>query len=118
MRALRERQAPSIALRLPSQLLAQLVTYRWMAFSPRSPGELAIHAHRRCAESAEAESERAVGPRATRALRILDADAVEGSPSGRTVVLDVLLGEVHVGRLAFSVPAAIEGRRGRARRRP
>ena len=69
-------------------------------------GDLAIHAHRRCADGAEAEVRAALSvPDQTSVLRILDADAVEGPPSGRTVVLDVLLGESPVGRLAFSVPS-------------
>ena len=89
-----------------SQLLAQLVTYRWMALMTTKSGDLAIHAHRRCADGAEAEVRAALSvPDQTSVLRILDADAVEGPPSGRTVVLDVLLGESPVGRLAFSVPS-------------
>lgn len=89
-----------------SQLLAQLVTYRWMALLTTKSGELAMHAHRRCADTAEAEARAALAvPERTRALRILDADAADdGLDSGRTVVLDVLLGDVTVGRLAFSVP--------------
>ena len=89
-----------------SQLLAQLVTYRWMALLTTKSGDLALHAHRRCADSAETEIRAALSvPDQTRALRILDADAVDGPPSGRTLVLEVLLGETSVGRLAFSVPS-------------
>jgi two-component system, cell cycle response regulator len=88
-----------------SQLLAQLVSYRWMALTTAS-GDLAIHAHRRCADSAEAEVRAALSaPDQTRALRVLDADAIEGPPTGRTIVVDVLLGEVAIGQLAFSVPS-------------
>ena len=87
-----------------SQLLAQLVSYRWMALTTKS-GDLAIHAHRRDAESAEAEVRVALSiPERTKALRILDADAAHGLPSDRIIVLDVLLGDAAVGRLAFSVP--------------
>ena len=88
-----------------SQLLAQLVSYRWMALTTRS-GDLGIHSHRRSADEAEAEV------RATLAIsehtsprRILDADAAFGLPNDRTIVLDVLLGVAAVGRLAFSVPS-------------
>ena len=88
-----------------SQLLAQLVTYRWMALLTTKSGDFAIHAHRRCADTAETEVRAVLSvPERTRALRVLDADAVEGLPSGRTIVLDVLLGDTPVGRLAFSVP--------------
>jgi two-component system, cell cycle response regulator len=87
-----------------SQLLAQLVTYRWMALTTKS-GDLAVHAHRRCADSAEAEVRAALEvPERTKALRILDADAAENVPCDRVIVLDVLLGDAAVGRLAFSVP--------------
>lgn len=88
-----------------SQLLAQLVTYRWMALTTKS-GDLGIHSHRRSAEASEAEVRRALGvPDRTCARRILDADASFGLPSDRLIILDVCLGETAVGRLAFSVPA-------------
>lgn len=89
-----------------SQLLSQLVTYRWMALLTTKSGELAIHAHRQRADEAEAEARTALAvPERTRAARILDADAVDEPPTGRTLVLDVLLGDTVVGRLAFSVPS-------------
>ena len=87
-----------------SQLLAQLVTYRWMALTTKS-GDLGIHSHRRSAEETEAEVRAALGiPERVTARRILDADAAYGLVSDRTVVVDVCLGETTVGRLAFSVP--------------
>ena len=88
-----------------SQLLAQLVTYRWMALLNEKSGDLAVHAHRGCAESAESEIRATLSiPEHTNVLRILDADAVEGLPTGRTVVVDINLGASRVGRLAFSIP--------------
>lgn len=88
-----------------SQLLAQLVTYRWLSLVTSGPNHFAIHANRRCAEAAENEARAALPvPDTTRALRILDADAVEGAPTGRTIVLDVVLGDAPVARLAISIP--------------
>lgn len=88
-----------------SQLLAQLVAYRWMALTTKS-GDLGVHSHRRSADQSEAEVRAALGiSERISARRILDADAAFGLPGDRTIILDVCLGGAEVGRLAFSVPA-------------
>lgn len=88
-----------------SQLLAQLVTYRWMALETTKSAALGIHAHRTCADAAEAEVRDAMTIREqTDVIRVLDADAVTGPAAGGPIVLDITLGDATVGRLAFSVP--------------
>lgn len=86
-----------------SQLLAQLVSYRWLALSTKA-GDFAFHSDKRCAEDAEREARAALGvaDRVT-AVRVLDADAVYNMPSSRTIRLDIVLGENLVGKLALSV---------------
>ncbi|MDB4945782.1 MAG: hypothetical protein JWP97_5316 [Labilithrix sp.] len=86
-----------------SQLLAQLVTYRWMAVSTNA-GDVAVHAHRRSADECEKEARAALGVgERTKAVRILDADAAFAPPGGRVIALDISLGDVPVGRVAMSV---------------
>ena len=86
-----------------SQLLAQLVSYRWLALSTKA-GDFAFHADKRCADEAEKEARATLGieDRVT-AVRVLDADAVYNMPSSRTVRLDIGLGDQLVGKLALSV---------------
>jgi two-component system cell cycle response regulator len=90
-----------------SQLLTQLVEYRWLAMTTFSPGYFAVHAHRRQAETAEREAAKAlmVTPDPQRTIRITDDDARDVDKAERTVVYDMMLGGVRIGQLAFGVPA-------------
>jgi len=83
--------APSIALfDSLSQLLAQLVTYRWMALLTTKSGELAIHAPSTLRESAEAEVRAALSVRARERWRMPRCRRGRRGSARRTVVLDVL----------------------------
>ncbi|HVH47118.1 MAG TPA: diguanylate cyclase, partial [Labilithrix sp.] len=89
-----------------SQLLAQLLDYRWLALTTPTPAYFAIHAHRERAGAAEIEARQVVlAAERTKDVRILDDDASASTTSDRTVVYDVSLGDDRVGQLAFGIPA-------------
>jgi diguanylate cyclase (GGDEF)-like protein len=91
-----------------SQLLTQLVDYRWVALSTSSPGYFAIHAHRRQAESAEREALQVldVSPGAGRTIRIQDDDALDVERIDRTIVCNIEMGNIRLGQLAFGLANA------------
>lgn len=90
-----------------SQLMTQLVEYRWLAVTTHQPGYLAVHSHRSQAESAEAEAAKAlrVTPDPKRFVRIQDDDAKDTVKIERTLVYDMKLGGTRIGQLAFGVPS-------------
>ncbi|MBX3234068.1 MAG: GGDEF domain-containing response regulator [Labilithrix sp.] len=90
-----------------SQLLTQLVDYRWVALTTTAPVYFAIHAHRRQAEAAEREAAKAlaIAPETSRMVRIHDDDARDVDAAARTLVYDLTLGGSRLGRIAFGVPA-------------
>ncbi len=89
-----------------SQLLVQLVDYRWLTLTTPAPGYFAIHAHRQQAAAAENEARNVALPLPNaREVRILDDDAVDTGVSERTLVYDIVLAESRVGQLAFGIPA-------------
>jgi two-component system cell cycle response regulator len=90
-----------------SQLMTQLVEYRWLALTTVAPSYFAVHAHRSQAEASEAEASKLlmVSPDPNRLVRILDDDAKDVSSIERTVVYDMKLGGARIGQLAFGVPA-------------
>jgi two-component system cell cycle response regulator len=89
-----------------SQLMTQLVEYRWLALTTITPGYLAVHSHRRQAESAEAEASKVlmVTPDPNRFVRIQDDDAKDVGHIERTLVYDMKLGGARIGQLAFGIP--------------
>lgn len=88
-----------------SQLVAQLVDYRWLALTTPSPSFFAIHTHRRQATSAELEARQVLSaPESAKAVRILDDDACDTATSDRTLSFDITLGGTRVGTLALGVP--------------
>ena len=91
-----------------TQLLTQLVEYRWVALTTSGGTPyFAIHTHRRQAESAEREAARVLmaAPDPKRTIRVQDDDAKDVETIERTVVYDITLGGVRIGQLAFGVPA-------------
>lgn len=90
-----------------SQLLTQLVDYRWLAITTSAPAYFAIHAHRRQAGAAEREAAKVllVEPEPSRTVRIHDDDARDVAAVERTVVYDLTLGGSRLGQIAFGVPA-------------
>ena len=88
-----------------SQLLTQLVDYRWVALCTSAPGYFAVHAHRRQAEAAEQEALQVLGitPNPSRTVRIHDDDALNVDRIERTIVCDLTMGDVRLGQLAFGV---------------
>ena len=90
-----------------SQLMTQLVEYRWLAISTNQPAYLAVHSHRRQSEAAEAEAAKVLGvtPAPNRFVRVRDDDAKDADGIERTLVYDMKLGGARLGQLAFGVPA-------------
>lgn len=90
-----------------SQLLTQLVDYRWVALSTSTPSYFAVHTHRRQAEAAEQEAIQVLGltTNQSRTIRIHDDDALDVDRIERTLVCDLLMGDVRLGQLAFGVSA-------------
>jgi len=89
-----------------SQLVTQLIDYRWLSLTTSSPAYFAIHAHRQQAVAAEEEARRVVmAPESSKTVRILDDDAVNTNAAEKTVVHEIVLGGSRVGQLAFGVPA-------------
>jgi two-component system, cell cycle response regulator len=89
-----------------SQLVVQLLDYRWLALTTAAPSYFAIHAHRQQAGAAEEEARKTVFvPETAKTVRVLDDDAHPASCSERTVVHDIVLGGVRVGQFALGVPA-------------
>jgi two-component system, cell cycle response regulator len=89
-----------------SQLVTQLIDYRWLSLTTGSPAYFALHAHRQQATAAEEEARRVVmAPESSNTVRILDDDAVNTSVAEKTVVHEIVLGGNRVGQLAFGVPA-------------
>jgi len=86
-----------------SQLLCQLVSYRWLAIATGDGERLAIHANPRCASASEDEARKALGGvLSADALRIEDDDA-QSSGDGPVVVVDMTLGHGVIGRLAVGL---------------
>lgn len=90
-----------------SQLVAQLIDYRWLALSTSTPQHFAVHAHRKQAQSAEQEARATIVgvPETTKTTKILDDDALDVSDSERTCVFDISWGSTPLGQLAFGIPA-------------
>lgn len=86
-----------------SQLLSQLIGYRWMALSTTSPPCFGVHHHPRCDEVAEREARAALGRSGQTALtRIADEDAREEPEGPEPIVCDVPFGNLVLGRLALA----------------
>ena len=89
-----------------SQLLIQLMDYRWLALTTVSPAHFAVHARREHAAASELEARRALSVSdAMPAVHVLDDDAHADPRTERTTVHDVSLGGVSVARLAVGLPA-------------
>jgi diguanylate cyclase (GGDEF)-like protein len=86
-----------------SQLVAQLVDYRWLSVVTTQPLAFAIHTNGRNREATIAEARLALSvPDTVPALTVLDADASDAPAAGRTIITDILLGSASVGRLAIN----------------
>lgn len=91
-----------------SQLVAQLMSYHWLALSTTGPNRLAVHGHPAAIEAAEREAREALGvPAASRASLVQDKDAFVRTDGEQpaVVVRDVPFGGGHIARIAV-VPTA------------
>jgi diguanylate cyclase (GGDEF)-like protein len=100
--------ASSLAVMFDSltQLVSQLVDYRWVALTTTSPSYFAVHAHRQQAVLADAEAMKILGvsnSSGSRRIQIHDDDALNVDKIDRTVVCDLVMGGVRLGQLAFGV---------------
>lgn len=88
-----------------SQLLSRLFSYHWLSVATTTPINLAVHAHPKSAELADAHARRAlrIGP-AVCAVGVHDGDAVLlGEDSDAPVIIkDIPFGNSTIGRLAVS----------------
>lgn len=88
-----------------SQLVVQLLDYRWVALVTPAPSYFAFHGHRSTAAAAEAEARALLMvPESAKLVKILDDDAHPALASERTSIHDITLGGVRVGQLAFGIP--------------
>lgn len=89
-----------------SQLTSQLMTYHWLAIVTSGPARMAVHAHPRSIEAAEAQARTALGMSATiQAHRVADKDAAEqeiGITDPRVVIRDIPFGAVDIARIAVA----------------
>ena len=86
-----------------SQLVAQLVEYRWLSVVTTQPVAFAIHTNGRIEAAAVAEAKKVLAVAdATPAQTVLDADASDAVETGRTIVSEILLGNTCVGRIAVN----------------
>ena len=93
-----------------SQLLSQLISYRWVAVRTRTPQEFAIHHHPRCAADAEKEARAALGMDDQPArVRVVDEDARDDASGPEPIVATIRLGALEIGALALAPTPACEG---------
>lgn len=92
-----------------SQLIGQVIHYRWLALAVHSPRQFALHHHPKNAELAERQARQALGvAEEALPLRVADEDPssdVDGAP---IVVCSVPFGGSELGRLALAPGAASE----------
>jgi two-component system cell cycle response regulator len=92
-----------------SQLVAQLMSYHWLALSTTGPNRLAVHAHPSDIEAAERESRAVLGVSATaRAALVQDKDAfvrTDGTQPA-VVIRDVPFGGGNIARIAVAPTAS------------
>lgn len=93
-----------------SQLLSQLISYRWMALRTTKPDQFALHHHPHGQESAEAESRAALGLSgdSSQDTRVVDEDARADTAGPEPIVNAITFGGVEVGRLAMAPVAGCE----------
>ena len=90
-----------------SQLVVQLVGYRWLAISTEAPMQLAVHGHTSRIEDAEREARAVLGvPPDLDGLRVVDEDAADAAAGDGVITHDIFLGSAHVGRIALNVVGA------------
>lgn len=92
-----------------SQLVAQLVSYHWLALSTSGPNRLAVHGHPGEIEAAEREARVALGvPATSRACLVQDKDATGRGHENEVpvVVRDVPFGGGHIARIAVAPTAS------------
>lgn len=88
-----------------SQLTSQLMTYHWLAVVTNGPARMAVHAHPRSIDGAEAQARAALGMATlTPAHRVADEDAAEhgGSSDPAVVIRNIPFGAVDIARIAVA----------------
>jgi two-component system, cell cycle response regulator len=90
------------------QLLSQIGAYRWLALATNAPTHLGIHHHPKLGETALAEARQALGVTSVEPFVVKDEDALASDDASVVVESSISFGGTEVGRLAMSVPVAIE----------
>jgi len=86
-----------------SQLVSQLVNYRWLALSTVSPACFGLHYHPHSAAVAEAEARAALGADLSNNLiRVADEDASEEQTGPKAIVFEIPFAGRILGRLAIA----------------
>ncbi|HEX6278283.1 MAG TPA: diguanylate cyclase [Polyangiaceae bacterium] len=93
---------------LLSQLLSQVGAYRWLALSTSSPSHLGIHHHPSLGDAALFEARGALGGVEVEPFVVRDEDALASAEAPVTLKASVIFAGTEIGRLAMSVPSAIE----------
>jgi two-component system cell cycle response regulator len=86
-----------------AQLLAQVIRYRWLGLSTRSPNHFALHHHPANAEAAERQARIALAVSDDAApLRVVDEDPGSASEGPPVIVCSVPFGGAELGQLALA----------------
>jgi two-component system cell cycle response regulator len=92
-----------------SQLLGQVIHYRWLALAIHSPRHFALHHHPKHAELAERQAREALAvPDDALPLRVADEDPSGDSEGAPVVICSVPFGGAELGRLAVAPGAESE----------
>jgi two-component system, cell cycle response regulator len=92
-----------------AQLLAQVIRYRWLALSTRSPTHFALHHHPGNAEAAERQARAALRVSdGFPLLRVVDEDPGNESEGPEVIVCSVPFGGAELGQLAVAPSQSCE----------
>jgi two-component system cell cycle response regulator len=93
---------------LLSQLLSQLGAYRWLALTTNAPSHLGLHHHPKLGDIALSEARQALEAIDVEPFVVSDEDALSNCDSSIVITAPVVFAGQEIGRLALSVPDALE----------
>jgi two-component system cell cycle response regulator len=91
-----------------SQLVGQVISYRWLALLTHQPTRLALHHHPQCAGTAEREARVALGEAEGVVLYVVDEDPRPEPEGPAALTCPVTLGAAVLGQLALAPSADSE----------
>jgi two-component system, cell cycle response regulator len=85
-----------------SQLLSQIISYRWVALTTCTPARFALHHHPEAGEAAEREARAALGlSEGLPVLRVVDEDTQRQADGPPAIVCPLPFGGAELGKLAL-----------------